>query len=342
MTILIITNNQALDTIKIMQIGLGPLGLKISQYINDKQTLETVAAVDIDPNLSNKDLGGLVGFGDNGVKIKSSLDGVNNKSEVDVVVLSTSSSLMEISKQIGPLLELGLPIISTCEELTYPWDTDPEIANSIDKKAIENNVAVVSTGVNPGFLMDTLPSMLTGVCKSVRSISVNRIQDAQSRRLPFQMKIGAGLSLDEFEKKRSAGTLRHVGLTESMQFIADAVGWELDQTEDVITPVVTQKEVKTSDLTIPAGNAIGVRQEGRAFFEGKERIKLIFEAAVGTGVSYDEVNIVGEPNISSRIEGGVHGDIATCSIVLNTIPNIINATPGLKTMKDLSIVSIIN
>lgn len=325
-----------------MQVGLGPLGLKISKYINDKESIESIAAVDINPELLNKDLGGLAGLGNNGVQIKNSLDTVENLSEVDVVVLTTSSSLKAISKQISPILDLGIPIVSTCEELTYPWDTDREIADDIDKKAIENDVAVVSTGVNPGFLMDTLPAMLTGVCKSVKSISVNRIQDAQTRRLPFQKKIGAGLSLVEFEERKSAGTLRHVGLTESMQFIADAVGWELDHTEDVITPVVTQQDVKTKDLDIPEGNAIGVRQEGRAYFKGEERIKLIFEAAVGTGVSYDEVNIVGEPNICSRIEGGVHGDVATCSIVLNAIPNIINATPGLKTMKDLPIVSIIN
>ena len=325
-----------------MQVGLGPLGIKISQYINDKKTIETIAAIDINPALSNKDLGSLADLEESGVQIKKSIKDIQNLTDVDVVVLSTSSNLKEISKQIIPLLDLGLPVVSTCEELTYPWDTDPEIAEKINKQAIDNNVAVVSTGVNPGFLMDTLPAMLTGVCKNVKSIHVNRIQDAESRRLPFQKKIGAGLSIDEFEERKKSGTLRHVGLTESMQFIANAVGWELDQTEDVITPVISEREVFTKDLNIAAGNAIGVRQEGRAYYKGQEKIKLIFEAAVGTGVSYDEVNIIGEPNITSRIEGGVHGDIATCSIVLNAIPNILNTQPGLKTMKDLSIVSIIN
>lgn len=331
-----------MDTIKIMQVGLGPLGLKISQYIDDKKSIETIAAVDIDASLTGKDLGTLSGLAENGVKIKKANGDVENIADVDVVVLTTSSSLKAISKQIAPIIDLGIPVVSTCEELTYPWDTDPEIAQSLHKRAIDNNVAVVSTGVNPGFLMDTLPAMLTGVCKEVTSIHVNRIQDAESRRLPFQKKIGAGLSMEQFDEKKAAGTLRHVGLTESMQFIADAVGWELDNTEDIISPVVTNKQVITKDLKIAAGNAIGVRQEGRAFFKGEEKIKLIFEAAVGTGVSYDEVNILGEPNITSRIEGGVHGDIATCSIVLNAIPNILNAKPGLKTMKDLSIVSIIN
>ena len=331
-----------MGTTKVLQVGLGPLGIKISRYINDKESIETIAAVDIDPELLNKDLGELADAEASGTKIKNSLSEVPNLSEVDVVILTTSSNLKVISDQISPLLDLGLPVISTCEELTYPWDTNPEIAEQINQKAIENNVAVVSTGVNPGFLMDTLPAMLTGVCKNVKTINVNRIQDAQTRRLPFQKKIGAGLSQSEFAERKEAGTLRHVGLTESMQFIANAVGWQLDHTEDVISPVLTDVAVETKDLKIPAGNAIGVRQEGRAFYKGEEKIKLIFEAAVGTGVSYDEVNIIGEPNITSKIDGGVHGDIATCSIVLNAIPNILKSKPGLKTMKDLSIVSIIN
>ena len=84
---------------------------------------------------------------------------------------------------------------------------------------------------------------------------------------------------------------------------------------------------------------MGVRQEGRAFYGGEEKIKLIFEAAVGSGTSFDEIKICGTPDIHSRIEGGVNGDIATCSIVLNAIPNVLAASPGLKTMADLPIVS---
>lgn len=331
-----------MGTTKILQIGLGPLGIKIFQYINEKRSIETIAAVDINPDLAEIDLGTLAGGEEVGIPIKGLLSDVNNMSEVDVVILTTSSSLKAISTQVDQILDYGIPIISTCEELTFPWTSDSEIATQIDNKAKEHKVAVVSTGVNPGFLMDTLPAMLTGVCKKVDSVSVHRIQDAQSRRIPFQNKIGAGLSLKEFEKRKEQGNLRHVGLTESMKFIAHAIGWEIDYTEDVISPVVVRSDVVTKDLNIPKGNAIGVRQEGKASFKGKEKIKLVFEAAVGTGVSYDEIKIVGEPNITSRIEGGVHGDIATCSIVLNTIPNILTASPGLKTMKDLSIVSIIN
>jgi 4-hydroxy-tetrahydrodipicolinate reductase len=328
--------------IRILQIGLGPLGIKTYQYIAEKQSMQTVAAVDINPDLRNKDLGEISDGNANGVLIQQEIAAVKNLSEVDAVVLTTSSSMKSIAPQLDHILDFGLPIVSTCEELTFPWKNDARLADQIDRKAKKKGVAIVSTGVNPGFMMDTLPSMLTGVCKKVDYIHVNRTQDASIRRLPFQQKIGAGLSLEDFEKKKQTGTLRHVGLTESMQFIAESVGWELDHTEDIISPVIAEADTQTSSMFIPAGHALGVRQIGRASYKGKEKIKLIFEAAVGTGKAFDEIKITGQPDINSRIEGGVHGDIATCSIVLNTIPKILTASPGLNTMRDIPIVSFIS
>ena len=325
--------------IHILQIGLGPLGIKTYQYIAEKQSMKTIAAVDINPTLKHHDLGLLSGMEANGVMIQNDIASVPNLDQVDAVVLTTSSSMKAIASQLDTILEYKLPIVSTCEELTFPWKNDKLLADQIDEKARRQGVAIVSTGVNPGFMMDTLPSMLTSVCKQVDYIHVNRFQDASIRRLPFQQKIGAGLSLREFEQKKVAGSLRHVGLTESMQFIADAIGWKLDHTEDVIMPVIAEQDVTTDQLFVPAGHALGVRQVGKASYKGEEKIKLIFEAAVGTGKAFDEIKITGQPDINSRIEGGVHGDIATCSIVLNTIPNILTASPGLKTMRDIPIVS---
>ena len=327
-----------MKSIKILQIGLGPLGINIAKYISDKSSLETIAAVDIDETLEGKDLGSMVSGKDSGVSIKKHIDEVDDIHLVEVVILTTSSSLKIISQQINEILEYGIPIVSTCEELMYPWETDFKIASQLNRKAKEKNVAILSTGVNPGFLMDTLPAVLSGVCKEIDHVQVNRIQDARTRRVPFQKKIGAGLLLEEFEMKKINGTLRHVGLTESMHFIAQTIGFEFDTTEDVISPIIASEEIVTEHMTIRKGDAMGVRQVGRALHKGEEKIKLVFEAAVGLGESYDEVIIKGNPNIHSKIEGGVHGDVATCSIVLNAIPNVLKANAGLRTMRDVGIV----
>ena len=78
---------------------------------------------------------------------------VLGKGDVDIVMLTTTSSLARTYDQLIQLLPYGVNVISSCEELSYPWLTSPELATKIDKLAKENNVAVLGTGVNPGFLM---------------------------------------------------------------------------------------------------------------------------------------------------------------------------------------------
>jgi len=241
----------------------------------------------------------------------------------------------KITPQIEEIVRNGLPIVSTCEELSYPWETSFAMATQIDKTAKNTNVAVLGTGVNPGFLMDALPCFLTAVCQRVERVSVSRIQNAAFRRIPFQKKIGAGLDIEQFESLKATGSLRHVGLTESVQLIADSMGWELSKTEDIITPVIAEKEIRTDAMVVPAGFAAGVNQVGRGWVDGDEKITLHFKAAVGEPESYDKVEIQGEPDITSTISGGVNGDVATCAITINALNQILMVPPGLRTMAEM-------
>ncbi len=326
--------------IRILQVGLGPLGIKTAQFIAQRKGLVTVAAVDKNPDIVGKDLGQFTGVSAfNGIKIFSDAAEAVRLSKPDVAVITTVSDMARITPQVMEIIELGLPIVSTCEELSFPWDESPELAAKVDEAAKVKGVAVLGTGVNPGYLMDSLPTFLTAVCQDVKTVNVNRYQNAQFRRIPFQKKIGAGLTLAEFDKKKADGSLRHVGLTESIQLIANRMGWKLDKTEDIISPVIAQNKVVTDAMTIPAGNATGVRQVGNGYVNGEVKIKLVFQATVGEPESYDEVVIDGTPNIHSKIAGGVNGDVATCAITLNAIPQVLRSTAGLKTMVDIAPVS---
>ncbi len=326
--------------IKIAQIGLGPLGQKIAQFIQERDSLEIVAAIDNDPQKQGRDFGDLCGIpGLNDINIQENISQCIGKTQIDVVVLTTVSDMERITPQIEEIVSHGIPVVSTCEELSFPWLTSPELSRQIDKAAKENNVAVLGTGVNPGFLMDCLPTCLTAVCQKVKTIKVSRIQNAKFRRIPFQKKIGAGLSLDSFEKKKQEGTLRHVGLTESMHMIAARMGWNLDKTEDILTPVIAEKEIITDAMTIKPGFAAGVQQIGRGYVGNEEKITLFFKASVGEPESMDRVKIEGSPNIVSEIPGGINGDVATCAITINAIKQILRAEPGLRTMTDVPVVS---
>lgn len=325
--------------IKILQVGLGPLGIKMANYIAERKNMETIAVVDLNPDLLGKDLSELPACEASGVKINGDLADAVSHEKPDVAVLTTVSDMVRITPQVESIVNLGIPIVSTCEELSFPWKTAPELSKKIDEAAKANGVAVLATGVNPGFMMDTLPVTLTAVCQNVRRITVHRMQNARYRRLPFQKKIGAGLTLEEFEAKKQDGSLRHVGLTESIHLIAHRMGWDLDKTEDIIEPVIAKEQIETPDMTIPAGHATGVRQTGNGYVNGERKVILVFQATVGEPSSYEEVFIAGTPEICSRIPCGVNGDIATCAIALNAIPQILRSSPGLKTMVDIPPVS---
>lgn len=325
--------------IRVVQMGLGPIGNKATIYLAERPQFQIVGAVDVDPAKVGQDVGVLAGLAPLGVAVTADLGSVLSGGNVDVVLLTTASSLIKVEKQLAAILPYGVNVVSSCEELSYPWLTHPEIAARIDALAKANNVSVLATGVNPGFLMDFLPMAMTGVCRSVNKVTVERIQDATFRRIPFQKKIGAGLTLEQFDQKIADGSLRHVGLTESMHLIAAKLGWKLDHTEDNISPIVAEQDVKTEYLDIKKGMALGVQQIGRAVAGDKELIRMVFRAAIGEPETKDHIIIDGSPAIDSCIKGGVNGDVATCAILINSIPVTVNARPGLRTMADIEPVS---
>jgi hypothetical protein len=325
--------------IRVVQIGLGPLGQRIVQFMREREVFRIIGAVDIDAGKQGRDLGAICSLPDMGVPVSGSLASALGRRKADVAILATVSDMQAVTPQIEEILARGLPVVSTCEELSWPWEASPALARRIDRAARRAGVGVLATGVNPGLLMDSLPVALTAGCQAVERIRVTRIQDASSRRLPFQTKIGAGLSPEAFEAKRREGTLRHVGLAQSMAMIAARMGWEIDKMEDELTPILAERRIETGAMSIQPGMAAGVQQIGRAFSRGIERITLVFRAAIGEPDPEDTVEITGTPCIRSTVKGGVNGDVATCAITLNAIPRLLAAGPGLHTMTDVPLVS---
>ena len=326
--------------IRVVQYGLGAIGCKVVQYLNERAHFQIVGAIDADPKKVGTDLGNLAELSAPlGLNVTANSRDLLEQVNADVVLLTTTSDLKKIRPQIMEILSCGKNVLSTCEELMYPWVTNPELAEEIDRVAKEHRVSVLSTGVNPGFLMDFLPLVMTAICRDVKRVTVERIQDAQFRRLPFQEKIGAGLSVQEFENRVRQGSLRHVGLTESMHLVASRLGWILDRTEDVVDPVLAEKPVVTKNRTIEPGKALGVNQIGRAYVNSKEVITLVFRASIGEPEPRDRIVIEGNPDIDMAISKGVNGDAATCAIIVNAVPVVIQAQPGLRTMADISPIS---
>ena len=325
---------------KVMIMGLGPIGAGVARQLLARANFKIVAAVDIDPAKAGKDLGDVLGLAKkSGVKVVADASAAIRKAKPQVAVLCTSSSLKRVWPQLEGVLKLKVPIVSTTEELSYPWFSNRALARKIDAAAKKAKVAVVGTGVNPGFAMDALPITLTAICERIDALRVERIQDARIRRLPFQQKIGAGLTPQQFAERVKDLSVRHVGLTESVAMIADAVGWKLDRITDEIQPKIAEAPVESQFLKVEAGKVCGIVQEGVGSVNGKPVIVLHMEAYLGAPETYDRVQIEGSPRLDVKAAGGYHGDVATHSITVNTIPKALEAPPGLHTMRSLALPS---
>jgi hypothetical protein len=326
--------------IKVLHVGLGPIGAAVVRQIASRKGFRIVGAADIDPAKAGRDLGEIAELAKPlRVTVSADVKKAIKAARPDVVVHCTTSSLKKVLPQIDEILKLKVPVVSTTEELAYPTKGNLKYARAIHDRAKKSKVAVLGTGVNPGFAMDALPITLTGVCERVEAIRVDRVQDARIRRLPFQQKIGAGLTREQFQKKVDDGSVRHVGLSESVSMIADAFGWKLDRITDEIQPKMATETVASEFLAVDPGFVCGIIQDGIGYRNGLPVITLHMEAYLGAPESFDSVRITGSPALTMRIAGGVHGDIATASIVVNSLPKILEVPPGLHTMRDMPIPS---
>jgi hypothetical protein len=317
--------------INVAQYGIGPIGAEIARLLATKPWIRIVSAVDIDPNKIGKDLGEVIGLGRAlGVVVTADLQG-----RPDVVCHSTGSRLRDVAGQLHELLARGCHVVSTCEELSFPLDG--EIRESLQQVARANNVTVLGTGVNPGFVMDKLPLTITSVCQEVTSVDIIRIQNASTRREPLQRKVGAGMTTGEFRDAVDAGRIKHMGLRESLMMVGNGLGVEFEHvTDEVIQPIVAERDVVTPYLRVAPGQVAGVHQT----IEGTGRIRVRLELRMYVGaedVAADRVIVTGVPNVEMEIKDGVHGDRATAAMVVNAIPRIVAARPGVLTMDDIPI-----
>ncbi|MGA1975360.1 MAG: dihydrodipicolinate reductase [Conexivisphaerales archaeon] len=326
-----------------ISFGVGAIGSMVAKAILEKKDwIRIVGAVDVDSGKVGRDLGEAVGLGRPvGVKISGEVDEALEGREADVAIHTTSSSFSKVYPEVEQLVRRGLDVVSSCEELSFPYLLNEGLAKKLDAVAKEHGVTVLGTGINPGFLMDALPLVLTAPCVEVRRVKVVRKLNAGSRRVPFQKKVGAGMAPEEFKEALRTGRISgHVGLGESISMIAAGLGWKLDELRlGEVEPVLLDRAVRSNGVEVPLGKVAGLRQAAQGMMEGEAVIEHEFVAYVGAEEEFDLVEVDGLPSVRSKITPCVHGDYGTVAMLINMIPRVLEAKPGLCTMKDLPLPS---
>lgn len=257
-------------------MAFGPIGTGIAALaIQEGHRL--VAAVDIDPAKAGQPAAAFVPEAPADVTVTGDAARVLNAG-ADIVLHSTQSRLARVLPQLLPLVDAGLAVISTCEELAFPWHHHSIEAASLDALARSRGVGVVGLGVNPGFVMDLLPVILAAPCRQIRRITAARVVDVGQRRVPLQHKVGVGLTVEAFRRGVGEGRIGHVGLPQSAAMIAHALQWELSKIEESIEPVVGSSR-----------SVLGVHQVCRGVCGNAHLITLDLTMAAGAEDPRDEI-----------------------------------------------------
>jgi hypothetical protein len=321
---------------RVALVGLGPIGIEVGKALAGRNEISLLGAADPAPEKAGSRLDALLDGAFPGVTVTPTAAGLYGASaasrgKTDVVALCTGSRLHSVMPQIEEAIDAGFHIVSTCEELSYPELRHSKLARQIDARARGKGVAVLGTGVNPGLVMDRLVLAVASACVRVDSVRVTRVVDAAKRRGPLRAKVGAGLTRAEFDAGVASKKLGHVGLSESAAIIALGLGLPIDEITETINPVLAEVE---TDGVAP-GRVLGLHQIAIVQAGDEVKVTLDLTMAVGVPNAGDRIDVEGDPPIHVTVAGGFHGDRSTIGCVVNAIPFIVAAPPGLQTVATL-------
>lgn len=321
--------------VPVVVMGLGFIGQEIARAAMSSPEVELIGAVDVQSGLVGRPLGDVLGGPAPRVKVSASLAQAVGKRKGVVVLHATGSRLPKVFDQVMEAVKLGLPVASTCEELAFPYLKYPELADELDQAAQKAGVAVVGTGVNPGFVLDRLVAVAGQVCGPVRRATVTRVVDARTRRPSLQRIVGAGLSEEEFFELVDSEQLGHVGLVESAALAALGLGLDCDDFEEEVAPVFAEEDISGGAFPVRKGRVAGMFQSVVGLEDGQERVRLELTIAVGADDPKDRIEIDADPKLVLEIPGGVAGDRATANALVNAAPRLTAAEAGLLTVLEL-------
>lgn len=322
--------------IRVVHYGLGAIGTDVAKIIANQPTLRIVGGIDNDPNKIGRDIGEVIGL-DHKLDAHVSNNAVEllERTHPDVVVHATTSFFHGVYSQLRECIQARANVISTCEELVYPYASAAVPAAELNRLAVLSGVTVLGAGVNPGFVMDLLPLVLTAPCVDIHRINVTRVVDATNRRATVQQRIGAGLSTDQFRSHVASGAVRHVGLSESIHMLADGLNLRIERFTESIDPIIANDWIRTPHVLVAPGQVAGIRQVAQAWFHGRDMLTLTWQTSVGARDTHDSIRIDATPPVDVLIRGGLHGDQAASALLVHAIPRLLNAPPGLTTVLEL-------
>jgi 2,4-diaminopentanoate dehydrogenase len=328
--------------IRIALCGLGSIGAAAARILLDHRSgFEIVGAVTKQEDAIGRKLHDVVGASTAiDVTVESELGGILAL-KPDLVVYCTGSFLSLVRDDVHRIVDAGSNLVSPCEELAFPFSRDPDFAAELDEGARRSGVTVLGTGVNPGFIFDSLLLAATGSAWDVQSIRGRRVVDVSGFAQNIHLRLGIGFTADEFEQGHADGSIAgHVGFPESIQLVTERLGVTLDEpVSETFVPLLATELVDTPYGGVPADRTEGFIQRAVGMVGGEPFVELELllhlrprHAGYQTN---DSFNIDGIHPINLQLSPGMDAIPATSAQLVNSIPGVLSAAPGLLTVKDI-------
>ena len=201
---------------KIVVVGLGPIGVATASAVDTEQDMQLVGLVDVDRAKQGQSLNQLTtteGENTSGIVVTDSIANATGNG-ADVAIVATTSYFDAIVPTVMELLDRKIAVVSSCEQMIWPWYRHGDLADQVNSAAKRAGRTVLGSGVNPGFVMEALAGMLSSIVLQVTGVHCVRRVEAATRRQPLQAKVGATMSAEQFKKLANQEKIGHKGLAE--------------------------------------------------------------------------------------------------------------------------------
>lgn len=344
--------------IRVALIGTGNCGsLALKQLITDERFDLIGVWVSSDAKVG-KDAAELAGLDTStGVLATNDLDAIiSARPECAVYCAMGDVRLKEAMADVRLLLSAGVNVVGSAPGvLQYPWQVIPDkFIERVEDAAREGNSSVFITGVDPGFATDLLPFALAGTCQTIQQIRTMEIADYSTYdgvTVMFDV-MGFGNPIGEFPMLFQPGVLS-IAWGTAIRQLAAGLGVEVDEIRDSVEQEPAPEDLDVAAGHIAKGTVAALRFQIEGMVGGKPVIVVEHVTRLRADLRPDwaqpahpggsyRIEIIGEPSyFADIVPTSAHGGapyaaiLAAAARIVNSIPDVIAAAPGIRTTLDL-------
>jgi len=335
---------------KVIVWGLGNVGRAAVRMIMEKETLELVGAVDVDPSKIGKDAGEVFGFGKTGVIVSDDIDKVFAM-DADVIldytplVRDEKGGFTPSALDVCKALRAKKNVITTIP-IYYSQVTTPEIFKTIDDCARENGVTFLPSGLLPGAYASYIPMVISGIMGRIDKIVVESGEDDQHNYSSWVKVFGYGADPKEFPCERlKMGIVSYY--VSGVYEMGDRLGFKFDEVKNLHEVFTAPEDLHPIFGTVKKGTISGHRFTMSGVINGEEKVTLryvhkICDDTAPEPAVRDNIHIEGLPGqIDVELKGMMPLDesyVTSAAPTINVIPAVVEAEPGFRQAMDLQVV----